>query len=156
MLPRMTDDAPASSPEALVATAVDVFLRHPGQGQDAILDGLAQEGVPPESGWLLYQLVPTAFCRVALRHTGITFPDIYLAQHPDTGARVTRAFTDEPLYVAAVQEATARIAGGLVRGALLPIVAHSAEFDAINKLAKSGSKLSDIVLVEPILFEYTE
>src|SRR6266542_2231062 len=142
------------TPEAVVRTAVDVFLAHPGRNQATVLSALEAAGLPPEQAWVVYQLVPTAFCRVALRHSRVGFLTTYFSQNPDAGERTALEFATQPTYAAAVRVAEERIAGGLVQQQLLPIVGYSAEYNAIVNLARSGSRLTDVRLVEPVLFEY--
>jgi hypothetical protein len=140
--------------EEIVNRAVDVFLANPGGDQRALLSALEAAGLSPTHAWLAYQFVPMAFCRIALRHSGVGFPTVFLSRDPDTGAETSQEFAAQPIYTAAVKVADERIAGGLVQQRLMPIVGHSAEFTAINQLARGGSKLSDVRLVEPVLFAY--
>lgn len=141
---------------AQVDMAVEILRAHPRGDQGTVLLAFESRGIPPRDCWRLYQFVPMAFAHVVFGPAGVQFAPDYISLHPDTQVRVQRPLTGEPLYRTAVQLAKRRVGAGATDRDLLPVFRHSAEYSVIDKLLQGGGNLSDLGLVEPILFEYTE
>jgi hypothetical protein len=139
-----------------IEKAVEVFFAHPEGGQENILAALANCGIAPPVGWRLYQFVPMAFCHVVLRPHGVQFAPDYLSLHPDTKVQQQHPLAGEPLYLAAVRVAERLLASGCDPRQLHPVYRQSAEYAVINDLLGGGGQLRDLVLCEPILFEFVE
>lgn len=127
------DDTP-SAPEALVLDFVEQFLNHPGADEATMRRVLVRKGISREDAWLLVQFAPTAFCRVALRSSGVAFLDSYLSYRPDPRVEIRRLFKDQAIYAAACRVAEVLIANGFVHERVIPIAAGSAEFNALKQL----------------------
>ncbi len=144
---------PDPSPLDLARAAIDVFLAHPQADGDETVAALMRRGIGEEEAWRLYLVVPSAFCKVALADRGISFPETYLAEDPETGERTQHRWEDSPLHRAATEASHERIDAGLTQQEMSAIAGRSAEYDAIRKLAR-GQDLSDIVLTESVLLGY--
>jgi hypothetical protein len=141
---------------AQVDTAVEVLRAHPREDQGTVLLAIESRGIAPRDCWRLYQFVPMAFAHVVFGRAGVHFAPDYISLDPETQVRVQRPLAGEPLYRTAVQRAEGQVGAGATDRDLLPVFRLSAEYSVIDKLLQGGGNLSDLGLVEPILFEYTE
>jgi len=96
-----------------------------------------------------------AYCRVVLADSGVKFCERFQRKLADGQLSAERPLDSDPLWAATLSFAWAEKRSGVSRESLLVVAARSAEFDAVNQLAKRGTKLDDIVLT-PTLFQWQE
>ena len=131
--------------------ALDVFLLHADDDEEELLEAMVAHGIAAEEAWRQYQVVPIAFARRVLQDRGVHFSDAYLLEY-DSGERTEHAWEDLPAYRDAFKAADERVRAGLTQEQMISVARHSAEFDAVLKLA-TGQDLSGIHLVECVLFD---
>ena len=96
-----------------------------------------------------------AYCRVILADSGVKFCERFQRKLPDGTLSAERPLDSDPLWAATLSFAWAEKRRGVSGKSLLAVAARSAEFDAVNRLANQGTKLSDTVLT-PTVFQWQE
>jgi hypothetical protein len=149
---------PSSQLHALVWTALRIFDAYPDGDQDAILTALVDEaGLLPEAAWALYQVVPVAMTHAALRPQGCNFPTHFLAvdDADDIDKAERRPWTDDPLYVSALEVADHLLAPEGYPQALARAMAHSAEMNLLCQLTEAGCDPTEIAFSETVVIDFS-
>jgi hypothetical protein len=144
---------------ATIAKAVDLLRNSPNATDADAFKSLMALGLPRQHAARLVELLPIAYVRVMLQNSGVSFSDSF---HRECSDSKVRLLSDEPLWSAVCTFAADEIKRGITSQELFLLAARSAEFEAINRLLKSGGTLENLVLTSPVLLwsqngpEFTE
>jgi hypothetical protein len=134
-----------------VLEALRAFEANHELGDDELLILFYNADLKRHLAHQLLLFAPIAYGRACYRLKGVKFADRFLLWDPETNERLTRSFRDESVFVEALARAEERLASGNNVEAVQGVAARSVELDGIEKLTSQGSKLSNIMLVEPII-----
>lgn len=136
-----------------ISGAVAAFREFPNASDEEILRKLLAAGLDRSTASRLVEFLPMAYCRVVLADAGIKFSERFQRKLADGKLSAERPLDSDPLWAATLSFAWAEKRSGVSGKSLLAVATHSAEFDAVNRLANQGTKLSDIVLT-PTVFQW--
>jgi hypothetical protein len=137
--------------ETDIATAVALLRTSPDLDDEALFAQLLGKGVERRTAARLIEFLPMAYTRIAIGNSGVRFPETFDRRLQD-GTTQQYSFSSEPIWLAALAYARSEAENGASRNELLAIAARSAEFDAIQQLLTSGSKLQHILLTPALLW----
>lgn len=133
-----------------VETTVQLFVANPRTDVDGIADLLKEQGMDEDLIDDLVVFIPFAFGRTVFK--GLPFRDHYWLLNATTDRKVRKAFTDNEVYMAALEAAERKKTEGMNGDNFLCICAGSSEIRAMNQLLHKGSEIENIRFVEPSVF----
>lgn len=139
----MTTD---SDSKKLAEAAVAVLMSDANTNAWAAADALAAAGFSLAEARRAVMLVPIAFCRAILQHSGATFPDAYSVLEPATGERTDHALSTDPLFAAATLQIAA-----CTQATLTAVAEMSPEYDAARQAVEDGSELANLTFAPPMI-----
>ena len=101
------------------------------------------DGIDRRTAARIVEFLSTAYFRVLFRDSGMQFGDSYV-RWKDGRPGKPRPLASEPVWNACVKHATTELEGGIAAEEMLRIALDSAEFAAVNKALKAGSKLANL------------
>lgn len=138
------------SVEIAVRTAVGVIRQSPDSSDERVLEELMRRGIEERIAFRLVLFVPSAYCRVLLRQSGVRFSEMYHQR----GSDKEWPLANEPIWTEAIRSAESE-SKTIPKDDYLRVAARSAEFNVINQMLYKGSKLKDLTLT-PILVRWSD
>lgn len=114
-----------------------------------VIAALEWDGFPADTAMDVAAFLPLAAGRAFLEGAGPRFPDFYIRVDDEGRERSRRPLLDEPLYRAALALVPVVAAQG--EAALMAVLVHSAEFQAINEALHAGSQPEELLAAPPAL-----
>jgi hypothetical protein len=134
--------------KSVISKTVAIFRESPDASDDDIYRKAMAAGIEPKNAARLVEFLPMAYCRLMLASTGTRFSVMFRRRQHDGSLSHEQTLASEPLWSEIMSFAKAE---HVASKDLLAIAAHSAEFDAVNKLLNRGSKPEDISLSTAVL-----
>ncbi|MGA2347653.1 MAG: hypothetical protein ABSF93_16695 [Candidatus Sulfotelmatobacter sp.] len=135
----------------LIAKAVAAFRDSPSSGDLEIYRKLTAGGLESALAARLVEFLPMAYCHELLVHSGVRFATTFQRRLANGKNSSERLLSSEPVWRAAMLFARDEVERGVSKIDFLAIAGRSAEFQVVNKLLNSGSKLSDLALTPTLL-----
>jgi hypothetical protein len=132
-----------------ILRAVPIFSGVPNGDLYRIRDELANAGIPASLAAEVVEFLPLAVARAVLNGMGIQFEDYYTRQTAQGRVIGQRKLLDEPVYREGLEMADEISRMG--EDAFMALASLSAEFRAINKALKAGSRPEDLTCSPPIV-----
>jgi hypothetical protein len=136
---------------SVISETVAIFRELPDASDDDIYRKTIAAGIEPKHAARLVEFLPMVYCRLILASTGTRFSVMFRRRQHDGSFSHEQTLASEPLWAEIMSFARAEQAAGAAGKDLLAIASHSAEFDAVNKLLRRGSKPEDIALSTAVL-----
>lgn len=135
---------------AVISKAVATFREFPNASDEDILRKLISAGIARVVATRLVEFLPMAYCRLILADAGVRFCDHFQRKLEDGSLSAERQLDSDPLWAETLSFARAEKRSGVSGALLLAVAARSSEFDAANRLANEGSKLTDVILTTTV------
>jgi hypothetical protein len=132
---------------ALVNLSISVFQDNPDFEADQLIDKIISFSGEEQLALALYRFIPIAYCRLLFPEPG--YSDEYILYKNDKQQSFT--FSTDNIYRVVFEECSLRFSRETSQEKILPILVHSADFNAINEAVKGGAVLADMI-VSPSYF----
>lgn len=128
----------------LINKVITVFQQSNGAGHNEVIDAIRRHRNEEDLAVALYRFIPIAWCRLFIPEPD--YSDEYILVKEGQEQAVYLLSRDR-VYNMVRTECKNRYEQAATQEEMLPILYHSADFNAINQALKGGSRLEDLVTV---------